>query len=122
MSSIADLGVNGSEGGVWGSCGVDILLRYASGVLGLEVWRSGVLEYLRTYSVLLRFGGDGTLISSNAGVSRRTHQDTPGHARTRQVTLGHTEAALLLACRHKGKGSCLRTAREAPRIAKGGGE
>jgi hypothetical protein len=105
MSSIADLGVNGSKGGVWGSCGVDILLWCASGVLGLEVWRSGVLEYLRTYSVLLRFGGDGTLISSNAGVSRRTHQDTPGHARTRQATLGHTEAALLLARRHKGKGS-----------------
>ena len=58
----------------------------ASGVLGLgvEVWRSGVLEYLRTYSVLLRFGGDGTLISSNAGVSRTTHQDTPGHPRTRR--------------------------------------
>jgi hypothetical protein len=56
----------------------------ASGVLGLgvEVWRSGVLEYLRTYSVLLRFGGDGTLISSNAGVSRATHQDTPGLARS----------------------------------------
>jgi hypothetical protein len=84
------------------------------------VWRSGVLEYLRTYSVLLRFGGDGTLISSNAGVSRRTHQDTPGHG---QVTLGHTEAALLLAHRHKGKGSCLRVARGGrPGLRKGGSE
>jgi hypothetical protein len=57
-------------------------LEYWVGSGGLEVWRSGVLEYLRTYSVLLRFGGDGTLISSNAGVSRATHQDTPGLARS----------------------------------------
>jgi hypothetical protein len=107
MSSIADLGVNGSEGGVWGSCGVDILLRCASGVLGLEVWRSGVLEVWSTGVPPYLFGPSEVWRRRDAHFLEcgGEQKDTPGHARTRQATLGHTEAALLLARRHKGKGS-----------------
>jgi hypothetical protein len=35
---------------------------------GLEYWR---MEYWSTYSVLLTFGGDGTLISGKAGVRNK---------------------------------------------------
>jgi hypothetical protein len=57
-------------------------------------WPSGVLEYWSTYSVLLRFGGDGTLISGKAGVPNNFSE----------------QAALLLARQHERKEACLRVA------------
>jgi hypothetical protein len=42
-----------------------------SGVLENGVLENGVLEYWSTYSVLLTFGGDGTLISGKAGVRNK---------------------------------------------------
>ena len=78
-----------------------------SGSGGLEVWSTGVPPYLfgpsevwrRRDAHFLECGGE--------------QNDAPGHARTRQVTLGRAETVLLLARRHKGKGSCLRVARGA---------
>lgn len=57
-------------------------------------WPSRVLEYWSTYSVLLRFGGDGTLISGNAGVRNKLSD----------------QAALLLARQHERREACLRVA------------